>query len=101
MMNWRVSGLDRYTLISTSDAHSPYPFRLGREAVVLDLKHVTFDEVTDAIENKDLGRLLMTIEVPPAYGKGASQTRPALRHITGRDTENAAWGLYLQRRQEK
>ncbi|RNL87690.1 AAA family ATPase [Halostreptopolyspora alba] len=33
-MNWRVSGLDRYTLVSHSDAHSP-PM-LGREASVFD-----------------------------------------------------------------
>lgn len=31
-MNWRVSGLDRYTLVSNSDAHSPA--KLGREANV-------------------------------------------------------------------
>ncbi|MDH5362980.1 MAG: endonuclease Q family protein [Aigarchaeota archaeon] len=71
-MNWRVSRLDRYTLISSSDAHSAYPFRLGREAVVLDLEHVTYSELTDALEKKDPRRLLATIEVPPAYGKGAS-----------------------------
>ena len=29
-MNWRVSALDRYQLISNSDAHSPA--KLGREA---------------------------------------------------------------------
>ena len=33
-MNWRVSGLDRFTLVSNSDAHSP-PM-LGREACVFD-----------------------------------------------------------------
>jgi len=33
-MNWRVSGLDRYALISNSDAHSPP--KLGREACVFD-----------------------------------------------------------------
>jgi uncharacterized protein (TIGR00375 family) len=33
-MNWRVSGLDRFTLVSNSDAHSPP--RLGREACVFD-----------------------------------------------------------------
>lgn len=33
-MNWRVSHLDRYTLVSNSDAHSP-PM-LGREACVFD-----------------------------------------------------------------
>jgi ATP-dependent DNA helicase UvrD/PcrA len=33
-MNWRVSSLDKYTLVSNSDAHSP-PM-LGREATVFD-----------------------------------------------------------------
>ena len=33
-MNWRISGLDRFTLVSNSDAHSP-PM-LGREACVFD-----------------------------------------------------------------
>ncbi|MEE8524061.1 MAG: UvrD-helicase domain-containing protein [Thermoanaerobaculia bacterium] len=33
-MNWRVSDLDRYTLVSNSDAHSPP--KLGREACVFD-----------------------------------------------------------------
>ena len=34
-MNWRVSALDRYQLISNSDAHSPA--KLGREANLLDI----------------------------------------------------------------
>ncbi|MGH3897295.1 MAG: UvrD-helicase domain-containing protein [Pseudonocardiaceae bacterium] len=34
MMNWQISGLDRYRLVSNSDAHSP-PM-LGREATVFD-----------------------------------------------------------------
>jgi uncharacterized protein (TIGR00375 family) len=33
-MNWRVSGLDRFTLVSNSDAHSPP--KLGREACAFD-----------------------------------------------------------------
>jgi DNA helicase-2/ATP-dependent DNA helicase PcrA len=33
-MNWRLSGLDRFALISNSDAHSPA--KLGREACVFD-----------------------------------------------------------------
>ncbi|MFQ5983455.1 MAG: UvrD-helicase domain-containing protein, partial [Woeseiaceae bacterium] len=33
-MNWRVSDLDRYRLVSNSDAHSPP--KLGREACVFD-----------------------------------------------------------------
>ena len=33
-MNWRLSALDRFTLVSNSDAHSPS--KLGREANLLD-----------------------------------------------------------------
>jgi len=34
LMNWRLSALDRITLVSNSDAHSPA--KLGREANILD-----------------------------------------------------------------
>lgn len=34
-MNWRVSGLDRYRMVSYSDAHSPP--RVGRESTVFDV----------------------------------------------------------------
>jgi len=69
MMNWRLSALDKYTLVSNSDSHSPWPYRLGREANVLDLNEVSYEEVVDAIRKKDPRRFLMTIETDPAYGK--------------------------------
>jgi uncharacterized protein (TIGR00375 family) len=68
-MNWRVSSLDRYVLISSSDSHSPYPYRLGREAIVFELKEVSYHEILDALTRKDKERILMTLEVPPSYGK--------------------------------
>ena len=34
-MNWRLSALDRFTLLSNSDAHSPQ--KLGREGNLLTL----------------------------------------------------------------
>jgi len=69
-MNWRISSLDRCSLLSCSDAHSPWPFRIGREASVFDLPSLTFKELADAIVMGDPRRFLMTIEVNPAYGKG-------------------------------
>ena len=68
-MNWRVSALDKYALVSASDAHSPWPFRLGREACVFNFKKPSYYELIDAIKHKDASRFLMTIEVDPAYGK--------------------------------
>ncbi|MBS7610736.1 hypothetical protein KEJ27_00770 [Candidatus Bathyarchaeota archaeon] len=69
-MNWRISALDKYMLLSFSDSHSPYPYRLGREATVFNLKEQTYREVAEAIKSRDPEKILMTIEVNPAYGKG-------------------------------
>jgi len=67
-MNWRLSKLDRYVLMSNSDAHSPWYWRLGREANVYNLETLTYKELTEAIKAKDRKKILMTIEVDPAYG---------------------------------
>jgi PHP family Zn ribbon phosphoesterase len=68
-MNWRLSALDKFTLVSNSDSHSPHPWRLGREANVFDLKKVTYREIFNAIKDKDKEKFLFTIEVEPSYGK--------------------------------
>ncbi len=68
-MNWRLSQLDRLCLVSNSDAHSAWPWRLGREANVFDLEHLTYHNLVDAIRDKDPKRFLFTIETSPAYGK--------------------------------
>jgi len=61
--------LDKFTLMSNSDSHSPWPWRLGRECNVFDLKKLTFWEILDMIKKKDKNRFLFTVEVEPAYGK--------------------------------
>lgn len=68
-MNWRLSALDRVTLVSNSDAHSPNPWRLGREANVFELPTLSYEGVFDPIRQKDGSRFLFTIEVDPSYGK--------------------------------
>lgn len=68
-MNWRLSSLDKVALVSNSDAHSPNPWRLGREANVFEFGKLSYRAVFDAIRLKDRSRFLHTIEVDPAYGK--------------------------------
>ncbi len=68
-MNWRLSQLDRLCMVSNSDAHSAWPWRLGREANVFDFEHVSYDEIVRAIKDHDPRRFLFTIETSPAYGK--------------------------------
>lgn len=68
-MNWRLSSLDKFTLLSNSDSHSTNPWRLGREANVFELNKLSYWEIIDAIKNKDKSRFLFTIETNAAYGK--------------------------------
>jgi len=68
-MNWRLSKLDNFALVSNSDSHSFWPWRIGREANVFDLKRPSYHEVVDAIRSKDKERFKFTIETDPAYGK--------------------------------
>jgi len=68
-MNWRLGALDHLVLISNSDAHSPYPYRIGREANALSLAETTYGGVMDTIRSQGNSRLIFTIETEPAYGK--------------------------------
>jgi uncharacterized protein (TIGR00375 family) len=68
-MNWRLKSLDKFALMSNSDAHSPNPWRLGREANVFEFEHLSYRELFDAVKAKDPTKFLFTIEVDPAYGK--------------------------------
>ena len=68
-MNWRLSKLDKYTLVSNSDCHSFWPWRIGREANVFELENFTYQQVTDTIIKNDPSRFKFTIETDPAYGK--------------------------------
>lgn len=65
-MNWRLSALDKKTLISNSDAHSPN--RLGREANVFDCE-LSYDAIREVLKTKDKKRFLFTIEFFPEEGK--------------------------------
>src|SRR3990167_1640506 len=63
-MNWRLSALDRITLISNSDAHSPK--KIGREANIFDTE-ISYKAITGAIRTKK--GFLGTIEFFPEEGK--------------------------------
>ncbi|MDP3723845.1 MAG: endonuclease Q family protein [Candidatus Omnitrophota bacterium] len=65
-MNWRLSKLDRYTLISNSDSHSAR--RIGREANLFDCA-MDYDTIIGAIKTKDRSKFLGTLEFFPEEGK--------------------------------
>lgn len=65
-MNWRLSALDRFSLISNSDSHSPS--KIGREANVFDCQ-LSYQDIIDTLKKKDKKRFLYTVEFYPEEGK--------------------------------
>jgi len=65
-MNWRLSALDKVSLISNSDAHSPA--KIGREANVFNTD-LNYFSIINAIRSKDPNKFLYTIEFFPEEGK--------------------------------
>lgn len=65
-MNWRLSALDKYTLVSNSDAHSLS--KIGREANVFK-EEIGYRALKEILEKKDKDKFLYTVEFFPQEGK--------------------------------
>jgi len=85
-MNWRLSALDRFALISNSDSHSAR--KIGREANVFDCAP-DYDEITTAIKTKDPAKFLYTVEFFPEEGK---------YHFDGHRTCKIRWAPHETKR---
>ncbi|MCA9400354.1 MAG: hypothetical protein KC713_01910 [Candidatus Omnitrophica bacterium] len=66
LMNWRLSQLDDYVLVSNSDAHSPQ--KLAREATVYDTD-LSFQGIKQALSDRKNKGLVGTVEFFPEEGK--------------------------------
>ncbi len=65
-MNWRLSMLDKFTLVSNSDAHSPG--NLAREANLFDTA-LSYPHISRALQNRHTGEFYGTLEFFPEEGK--------------------------------
>jgi len=65
-MNWRLSALDGFTLVSNSDAHSPT--NLGREANIF-ATDLSYSCISRALQNRTTHEFRGTIEFFPEEGK--------------------------------
>src|SRR5690606_4918620 len=65
-MNWAVSQLDRYTLISNSDAHSPA--KVAREATLFSTEY-SYAALFEALRTGDPATFAGTLEFFPEEGK--------------------------------
>lgn len=68
-MNWQISGLDKYSLTSNSDAHSLR--KIGREANVFEVREskLSYAEIIRILYSKNPAEFLYTIEFFPEEGK--------------------------------
>ncbi len=64
-MNWKMSELNDKAIVSFSDSHSFWPWRIGREATIFK-KADSYSELIRQIRENDF---IGTIETDPAYGK--------------------------------
>ncbi len=64
-MNWRIEELKNKTIVSFSDSHSFWPWRLAREATIFDVKQLSYKSIIDSIRNNTIAS---TVEVDPSYG---------------------------------
>lgn len=64
-MLWKLN--ESVNIVSFSDLHSFWPWRLGREATIFDIPELTYKNIIKAIR-EGIG-LKGTIETPPSYGK--------------------------------
>ncbi|MCL2704952.1 MAG: endonuclease Q family protein [Spirochaetaceae bacterium] len=66
-MNWAVKSLDKFSIISNSDAHSSD--KLGREATILEMD-ISYSSLVKALQRKDKKNdIIETIEFFPQEGK--------------------------------
>ncbi len=77
-MNWRLSKLDKYVLVSNSDAHSPQ--KMGREATIFETE-LNYPAILNALRH-DHQKIAGTIEFFPEEGK---------YHADGIRDENLRW----------
>jgi uncharacterized protein (TIGR00375 family) len=64
-----IPELQDLTFLSNSDAHSPWPHRLGREFNRLEVGSLSFDEIRKALERKSGNRVTLNVGFDPRLGK--------------------------------
>jgi PHP family Zn ribbon phosphoesterase len=85
-MNWRLSALDKLTLLSNSDAHS-LP-NIAREANVFELDEVSYDEIYEVIKNKKTRKQENKKARKPTPGRGRQESNSLAQSEKIREQES-------------
>ncbi len=88
----RISELHNITLTSNSDAHSPWPNKLGREFNTFLVGDITFDEISKALQRKDGRRCIHNVGFNPLEGKyHKTRCRGCLTFFEPKQAEGFGW----------
>ncbi|MGQ9787828.1 MAG: TIGR00375 family protein [Candidatus Hadarchaeaceae archaeon] len=88
----RIAELVDLTFLSNSDAHSPWPDKLGREFNRLGLAEPTYSEVVKAIRRQDGRCILLNVGFDPRLGKyhGTACSR-CFKQFSGEEAVRLRW----------
>jgi len=64
-----IPELHDLTFTSNSDAHSPWPNKLGREFNTFRIKEITFEEITKALKRENGRKSILNVGFNPLEGK--------------------------------
>ena len=88
----RIAELERFTFLTNSDAHSPYPIRLAREFNRFEMNDVTYSELRKAILREGRRRPVLNVGLPPQEGKyNESACIKCFTHYTLREAIMHKW----------
>jgi len=88
----KISELREKTFLTNSDAHSPWPHRLGREFNRLNIKQPTFEEVKMALRNERGRKVIANIGIDPRLGKyHRTACSRCYTHFTEEEAEERKW----------
>ncbi|MEM4308241.1 MAG: TIGR00375 family protein [Thermoplasmata archaeon] len=88
----RIAELQNMTFLTNSDAHSPWPLRLAREFMRMEVEEPTFEEVGMALLRKKGRCVVLNVGVPPEEGKyNESACIKCYTHYTLNEAKRKGW----------
>ncbi len=88
----RILELHNLTFLSNSDAHSPWPNKLGREFNTLKLKEISWQELKRAIQRKDSRGCILNVGFNPLEGRyHKTRCRGCLTFFEPKEASELGW----------
>jgi len=88
----RISELHNLTFTSNSDAHSPWPNKLGREFNTFKIKEMSFDEIVKALKRENGRKCILNVGFNPLEGKyHKTRCTGCLSFFDPKEAEKIGW----------